>query len=109
MLTVSDIETSYGRSQVLFGISLEVRESEVVTLLGRNGMGKTTTVRSIMGLTPISGGRTHFAYECIADVAGIWNVLGVIFRPLVKMQLRGFMRKLMELAEAEAGPTTVPA
>ena len=60
MLTVSDIETSYGQSQVLFGISLEVRESEVVTLLGRNGMGKTTTVRSIMGLTPISGGRLDF-------------------------------------------------
>ncbi len=60
MLTVSDIETSYGQSQVLFGISLEVRESEVVTLLGRNGMGKTTTVRSIMGLTPISRGRLQF-------------------------------------------------
>lgn len=50
MLTVDDIETSYGQSQVLFGVSLAVGAGEVVTLLGRNGMGKTTTVRSIMGL-----------------------------------------------------------
>lgn len=50
MLTVDDIETSYGSSQVLFGVSLAVEAGEVVTLLGRNGMGKTTTVRSIMGL-----------------------------------------------------------
>ena len=50
MLTVENIETSYGPSQVLFGVSLAVGAGEVVTLLGRNGMGKTTTVRSIMGL-----------------------------------------------------------
>ena len=50
MLTVDDVETSYGPSQVLFGVSLAVGAGEVVTLLGRNGMGKTTTVRSIMGL-----------------------------------------------------------
>ena len=50
MLTVDDVETSYGPSQVLFGVSLAVGAGEMVTLLGRNGMGKTTTVRSIMGL-----------------------------------------------------------
>ena len=50
MLTVDNIETSYGQSQVLFGVSLAVGAGEMVTLLGRNGMGKTTTVRSIMGL-----------------------------------------------------------
>jgi branched-chain amino acid transport system ATP-binding protein len=56
MLAVRDLQTSYGRSQVLFGISLEVPPSTVVSLLGRNGMGKTTTVRSIMGITrPRSG------------------------------------------------------
>ncbi len=60
MLSVREIETAYGQSQILFGISLEVREAEVVTLLGRNGMGKTTTVRSIMGLTPIAAGSVHF-------------------------------------------------
>jgi branched-chain amino acid transport system ATP-binding protein len=51
MLEVRDLQTSYGRSQVLFGISLDVPASQVVSLLGRNGMGKTTTVRSIMGIT----------------------------------------------------------
>ncbi|HSO21069.1 MAG TPA: ABC transporter ATP-binding protein [Desulfosarcina sp.] len=57
MLEVSRIETFYGKSQALFGVGLSVREGEVVTLLGRNGMGKSTTVRSIMGLTPIRSGR----------------------------------------------------
>ena len=60
MLRVSDIETFYGRSQVLFGVSFEVGPGEVVTLMGRNGMGKTTTVRSIMGLTPPRSGRIRF-------------------------------------------------
>ena len=50
LLEVDAIECAYGASQVLFGMSLSVNEGEVVTLLGRNGMGKTTTVRSIMGL-----------------------------------------------------------
>jgi len=49
MLEVRDLETSYGRSQVLFGVSFEIQAGEVATLLGRNGMGKTTTVRSILG------------------------------------------------------------
>jgi branched-chain amino acid transport system ATP-binding protein len=52
LLAVRDVETSYGASRVLFGVSLDVAEGEVVTLLGRNGVGKTTTVRSVMGLTP---------------------------------------------------------
>jgi branched-chain amino acid transport system ATP-binding protein len=60
MLEVRDLETSYGRSQVLFGISLEILRGEVVTLLGRNGMGKTTTVRSIMGMVPRKAGRISF-------------------------------------------------
>ena len=50
LLKVDDIESSYGESQVLFGMSLDIAQGEVVTLLGRNGMGKTTTVRSIMGI-----------------------------------------------------------
>ena len=56
MLSLKAIETYYGTSQVLFGLSLDVQQGEVVTLLGRNGMGKTTTVHSIMGLTPIRAG-----------------------------------------------------
>ena len=56
LLEVEAIETCYGRSQVLFGISLNIAAGEMVTLMGRNGMGKTTTVRSIMGLTPAMRG-----------------------------------------------------
>jgi branched-chain amino acid transport system ATP-binding protein len=57
---VDGIETFYGRSQVLFGLSLAVGVGEMVTLMGRNGMGKTTTVRSIMGLTPAAAGSVRF-------------------------------------------------
>ena len=60
MLEVRDLQTSYGRSQVLFGISLDVPASRVVSLLGRNGMGKTTTVRSIMGITRPRSGTISF-------------------------------------------------
>jgi branched-chain amino acid transport system ATP-binding protein len=60
LLRVEDLETAYGASQVLFGISLQIAEGEVATLLGRNGMGKTTTVRSILGLTPARAGAITF-------------------------------------------------
>jgi branched-chain amino acid transport system ATP-binding protein len=60
MLQVDNITTYYGPSQALFGVSLNIEESAVVTLLGRNGMGKSSTIRSIMGLTPIRSGTIHF-------------------------------------------------
>ena len=60
MLQVRDLETSYGASQVLFKLNFEIKTGEAVTLLGRNGMGKTTTVRSIMGLTRAKGGTITF-------------------------------------------------
>ena len=57
VLEVRDVHTAYGLSRVLFGVSIEVHAGECVCLLGRNGVGKTTTMRSIMGLTPPSAGR----------------------------------------------------
>ncbi len=60
MLEVDGLETAYGASQVLFGVSFTVPARRVVTLLGRNGMGKTTTVCSIMGLVPPRAGRIRF-------------------------------------------------
>jgi branched-chain amino acid transport system ATP-binding protein len=60
LLAVQDVHTSYGLSQVLFGVSLEVASGECVCLLGRNGVGKTTTMRSVMGLTPPRRGRVVF-------------------------------------------------
>jgi branched-chain amino acid transport system ATP-binding protein len=59
-LEVNSIHTSYGLSQVLFGISLSVEAGQVISLIGRNGVGKTTTMRSIIGLTPASSGKIIF-------------------------------------------------
>uniref|UniRef100_A0A9E7ZZH6 ABC transporter ATP-binding protein n=1 Tax=Bosea sp. NBC_00436 TaxID=2969620 RepID=A0A9E7ZZH6_9HYPH len=60
LLAVSGLETFYGASQALFGVELAVEEGEVVALMGRNGMGKTTTIRSIMGLSRPRGGSVRF-------------------------------------------------
>ncbi len=61
LLEVAALQTAYGESQVLFDIRLTIREGEVATLLGRNGMGKTTTLRTICGLTPATAGTIRFA------------------------------------------------
>jgi branched-chain amino acid transport system ATP-binding protein len=66
LLELEGVETGYGRSQVLFGISLAIAPGEMVTLMGRNGMGKTTTVRAIMGLTPATAGAITFDGRPIA-------------------------------------------
>ena len=60
MLEIIGLETAYGQSQVLFGMELKVGKGEVVTLLGRNGMGKTTTLHSVMGLVPSRSGNIRF-------------------------------------------------
>jgi branched-chain amino acid transport system ATP-binding protein len=67
LLEVDGIHTAYGSSRVLFGISLDIKPGECVCLLGRNGVGKTTTMRSIMGLTPPSQGHVRFKGK---DVTG---------------------------------------
>ena len=61
LLEIDGIETCYGLSQVLFGMSLQVRSGEMVAMMGRNGMGKTTTIRSILGLPPARAGAIRFA------------------------------------------------
>jgi branched-chain amino acid transport system ATP-binding protein len=68
LLEVSDIHAHYGAIEALKGISLTVEEGEVVTLIGSNGAGKSTTLRSISGLTPASGGSVTFAGEDITRV-----------------------------------------
>src|SRR5215468_7189249 len=65
MLEVEQLEAGYGQSQVLFGVSLRVEAGEVVTLMGRNGMGKTTTVHAIMGLVPAWSGSISFNGQAI--------------------------------------------
>jgi len=68
MLEVADIHTYYGESNILKGVSLEVKEGSVVALLGRNGMGKTTTIRSIIGFTPPRRGTVRFNGK---DITGL--------------------------------------
>jgi branched-chain amino acid transport system ATP-binding protein len=68
LLEVADIETCYGQSQVLFGLSLSIHPGEMVSLMGRNGMGKTTTIRSIMGLTRARAGAIRFGGQDVRDL-----------------------------------------
>ncbi|MFO1364463.1 MAG: ABC transporter ATP-binding protein [Burkholderiales bacterium] len=68
MLAVEALEAAYGVSQVLFGVTLRVHAGEVVTLLGRNGMGKTTTVRAIMGIMRPKAGTVSFAGRALAGL-----------------------------------------
>ena len=69
LLEVENLETCYGLSQVLFGLSLSIRSGEMVALMGRNGMGKTTTVRSILGLTPPRAGAVRFGGREVRGLA----------------------------------------
>ena len=82
ILDVRDVHTFYGTSHILFGVSLEVREGETVCLLGRNGAGKSTTLRSIMGLTPpASGSVTYDGVELIGKPPYTIARLGIGFVP----------------------------
>ena len=67
MLKIERLQSGYGHTPVLFGLNLALREGQVVTLMGRNGMGKTTTIRTVMGQIRTSGGRVVFAG---ADITG---------------------------------------
>ena len=69
LLEVEQLQTSYGSSQVLFGMYMQIGAGEVATLLGRNGMGKTTTVRSLLGITTPSSGSIRFRGERIERLA----------------------------------------
>lgn len=68
LLELRDLTTFYGASQALFGVTFDVREGEVIALMGRNGMGKTTTISSVLGLVRPSGGSIRFAG---GEVAGM--------------------------------------
>jgi urea transport system ATP-binding protein len=65
MLRVDSLDVGYGRAQVLFGIDLEVPEGALVCLMGRNGVGKTTLLNSVMGILPLSSGRVEFCGQDI--------------------------------------------
>lgn len=82
LLEVTGIETFYGRSQALFGVSLNVDAGEVVALMGRNGVGKSTTLRSIMGLTRPARGAIRWRGDSITDASpDRINTLGIGWVP----------------------------
>lgn len=82
MLEVKNIHTYYGLSHILFGLSLKVNQGEVVSLLGRNGVGKTTTLKSIIGLTPPKTGNIYFNGQEITKIPTKRMVkLGICFVP----------------------------
>src|SRR5690606_11905603 len=69
MLETTQLQSGYGASQVLFGVDLFIRSGQVVTVLGRNGMGKTTLLKTILGQLPVRGGDVKFDGQSIAG----WN------------------------------------
>ncbi|MFB9683884.1 ABC transporter ATP-binding protein [Amycolatopsis plumensis] len=75
MLELSDVSVHYGRIQAVSGLSITVNEGEVVTLIGANGAGKSTTMRAISGIRPISSGKITFAGEDISKLRGDLRVV----------------------------------
>ncbi|HUH86543.1 MAG TPA: ABC transporter ATP-binding protein [Pusillimonas sp.] len=67
MLHAENLQSGYGAAKVLFGVDLDIASQQVVSLLGRNGMGKTTTVRTLMGMLPLKGGKVTFDGQ---DISG---------------------------------------
>ncbi|HEY2062826.1 ABC transporter ATP-binding protein [Amycolatopsis sp. NBC_01480] len=75
LLELSDVSVHYGRIQAVSGLSITVDEGEIVTLIGANGAGKSTTMRAISGIRPLSGGSIHFAGEDISRLRGDLRVV----------------------------------
>ncbi|MFY3615707.1 ATP-binding cassette domain-containing protein, partial [Achromobacter xylosoxidans] len=69
MLKVEGLTGGYGSSKVLFGMAFEAAEGEVISLIGRNGMGKTTTIKTLMGMLPATGGQVQFRGQTLARPA----------------------------------------
>jgi branched-chain amino acid transport system ATP-binding protein len=105
MLAVAEVHTYYGGSHVLHGVSLDVQPGEIVAILGRNGMGKTTLIRSVIGFTPPRRGRVRFRGD---DVTG-WAPFRRVARgmALVPQGRRVFaslsVRENLDVARAGAG------
>src|SRR2546427_9703345 len=105
MLAVAEVHTYYGGSPVLHGVSLDVQPGEIVAILGRNGMGKTTLIRSVIGFTPPRHGRVRFRGD---DVTG-WAPFRRVGRgmALVPQGPRGFgsltLREDLDGARGRAG------
>lgn len=108
MLNIDGIEAGYGQGRVLFGMSLRAEAGEVVSLIGRNGMGKTTTVRAIMGMLRPTAGQISFEDRAIAGLAP--NAIARLGIGLVPEGRRVFPSLTVEenlVATARPGPWTL--
>ncbi|GAA6132618.1 urea ABC transporter ATP-binding subunit UrtE [Halopseudomonas sabulinigri] len=86
MLKVSDLRVSYGMSEVIHGINLEVGENETVAIMGRNGMGKTTLFKSLIGMIPCSGGEITFNDKALSKLQSYQRVAsGIAYVPQGRM------------------------
>ncbi len=105
LLALHDVEAAYGSSRVLFDVSLEIRAGECVCLLGRNGVGKTTTMRAILGLTPPTSGRVVWKGRDIAGRATFRTVRdGIAFVPEDRRIFAELtVRENLEVARQAAG------
>ena len=108
LLDVKDINTFYGQSQALFGVDLSLDEGEVVALMGRNGMGKSTTIRSICNLTPARSGAVQFAGVATARLPAFKVArLGIGLVPEGRRCFRDLTVHENLIAAARPGPWTL--
>jgi len=105
MLDINDIDVFYGDSHIIFGLSLNIEQGESVCLMGRNGTGKTTTMRSIMGLTPPRSGSIRFLNEEISGRQPYEiNRMGIGYVPQDRGIMRGLtVRETLELGRKKRG------
>src|SRR3546814_8024881 len=81
LLSVQDLHVHYGKSHILHGVTFEVQEGEVVSLLGRNGSGRSTTIKSIMGLVPPTSGQIRFgrSEEHTSELQSLMRISYAVF------------------------------
>ena len=103
MLSVININSYYGETQVLYDLSIEVNQGEVVTLLGRNGMGKTTTIRSIMGLVQPRSGSITFRDKNITG----WPAFKIARAGIALLQKAGTYFPNLNVKKTSLQPQTI--
>jgi urea transport system ATP-binding protein len=110
MLEVSQLRVSYGQSEVLHGIDLSVASGEIVALMGRNGMGKSTLMKSLIGMVPVAGGSVRLDGADLANLKSYQRVAkGLAFVPQGRMIFSGMtVEENVETGLFVRGATTVP-
>lgn len=110
MLSVSDLRVAYGQSEVLHGITINVKPNEIVAVMGRNGMGKTTLMKSLIGIVPAKSGTIHIGDEPVTGLKTFERVaMGVAYVPQGRMIFSALtVRENIETGLTVTGETDVP-